>query len=160
MKILDNKGRLFGIINIIDLFVLLLVAAVVAGGIWYFSRKDTTEPVPTEVYQVTIKCAGLDEKVADYLHVGDRLYYSGGFTDVAITGVTVEPAKIDVVRDDGTITVSTHPELKDIYVTVKVTSKPDDPMLWIGQLHATVGKELVLKTQYVEVPGVITGITK
>ncbi|NLM11201.1 MAG: DUF4330 domain-containing protein [Clostridiaceae bacterium] len=160
MKILDDKGRLFGIINIIDLLVLLLVLVVIAGGIWFFSRKDTTETGPTEVYYVTIKCAELDEEVADYLHIGDRLYYANGFTDVVVTEVSVEPAKIDVVRDDGTIIVATHPELKDIYVTVKVNSIPGDPMLWIGQLHATVGKELVLKTQYVEVPGVITGITK
>ena len=158
MKILDDKGRLFGIINIIDLLVLLLVLVVIAGGIWFF--KEGYHQQDPRVYYVTIKCAELDEEVADYLHIGDRLYYANGFTDVVVTEVSVEPAKIDVVRDDGTIIVATHPELKDIYVTVKVNSIPGDPMLWIGQLHATVGKELVLKTQYVEVPGVITGITK
>lgn len=160
MKLLDEKGRLFGLINIIDLFVLLLVVVIAAGGIWFISRKDTTDTGPTETYFVTIKCAGLDEEVADYIHIGDRLYYSGSFTDVAVTEVNIEPAKIDVVRDDGTIAVATHPELKDIYVTVKVNSRPGDPMLWIGQLHANVGKELVLKTQYIEVPGVITKVTK
>jgi len=160
MKILDEKGKLFGIINIIDLFVLLLVLVIVAGGIWFVSRNDNKATGPVEAYLVTIKCAELDEKVAGYLHAGDRLYYGSGFTDIEIISVRTEPAKIDVVHDDGTITVTTHPEKKDIYVTVKVNSKPDDPMLWIGQLHATVGKELVLKTQYVEVPGVITDIVK
>jgi len=160
MKILDEKGKLFGIINIIDLFVLLLAVVIVAGGIWFVSRNDSEVTGPVETYQVTIKCAELDEDVAGYLHKGDRLYYGGGFTDVVITDFSVEPAKVDVVRDDGTITVTTHPEKKDIYVTVKVNSKPGDPMLWIGQLHATVGKELVLKTQYIEVPGVITSVVK
>lgn len=160
MKILDEKGRLFGIINIIDLAVLLLVLVLVAGGIWFLSRDDAVEVGPTEVYYVTIKCASLDEEVAEYIHVGDRLYYGKGFTDEEITEFWVEPAKIEVVRDDGTIIVTEHPELKDIYVTIKVNDSPSDPMLWIGQLHATVGKELVLKTQYIEVPGVIIRITK
>ncbi|AGC69406.1 hypothetical protein Cst_c24460 [Thermoclostridium stercorarium subsp. stercorarium DSM 8532] len=160
MKVLDEKGRLFGIINIIDLFVLVVLVVIVAGGIWLVSRQSETDTGPVESYYVTIKCPELDGSIADYLHVGDRLYYANGFTDVVITDVSVEPAKIDVMLDDGTITVSTHPEKKDIYVTVKVNSKPDDPMLWIGQLHATVGKELVLKTQYVEIPGVITSVVK
>jgi len=161
MKVLDEKGRLFGLINIIDLFVLLVVVALIAGGIWFVSRNSTPDTAgPTETYYVTIKCKELDADFADYIHKGDRLYYAGGFTDVEVTDVNVEPAKIDVVRDDGTIAVTEHPEKKDIYVTVKVNSKPDDPMLWIGQLHANVGKELVLKTQYIEVPGVITRVSK
>lgn len=160
MKVLDEKGRLFGIINIIDLFVLLVIVIIVAGGIWFVSRNDENETGPLEAYEVTIKCPELDAEIADYLHEGDRLYYGNGFTDVVITGVSVEPAKIDIVHDDGTITVTTHPEKKDIYVTVEVDKKPDDPMLWIGQLHANVGKEIVLKTQYVEVPGIITKVEK
>lgn len=160
MKIIDEKGRLFGVINIIDLAVLLLIVVLVAGGIWYVSKKEPVESGPAKDYYVTIKCSGLEEDVADYLHTGDKLYYSGNFIDAEITEVSAEPAKIDVIRDDGTIVVATHPELKDIYVTVKVKAAEDDQMIWIGQLHANVGKELVLKTRYVEIPGVIVKVTE
>jgi len=162
MKVLDEKGRLFGLINIIDLFVLLLVLVIIAGGIWFVSRNDASKEVkyPVETYYVTIKCSELNAGVADYINIGDRLYYSNNFTDIEITDVKVEAAKIDVERDDGTVTVAEHPEKKDIYVTVKVKSKPDDPMLWIGQSHATIGKTIVVKTQYIEVPGVIIKVSK
>jgi len=40
LQILDNNGRLFGIINIIDLTFLLFVLSAVLGGIWIFERGD------------------------------------------------------------------------------------------------------------------------
>ena len=161
MKVLDEKGKLFGLINIIDLLVIFVVLVLIAGGIWYVTKDDPAEVVgPTKAHFIKIKCAGVDEGVADYIDVGANLYYGKGFTEETITAVEVVPAKIDVIEDDGTIVVAEHPELKDIYVTVKIFEKPNDPMLWIGQLHATVGKELVLKTQYIELPGVITEITE
>ena len=38
MKLIDEKGRLFGKINLIDLLVVLLIVAVLAAVIWSRSR--------------------------------------------------------------------------------------------------------------------------
>ena len=42
MKLIDNKGKLFGIINAIDFFVILLVIAIGLGTYYKFGVMDKT----------------------------------------------------------------------------------------------------------------------
>ncbi|NLG89509.1 MAG: DUF4330 domain-containing protein [Clostridiaceae bacterium] len=158
MKVLDERGKLFGLINIIDLAVLLIVLLLIAGGIWYINRDKPSDTANMKDYLVTIKCPGYGDDVLNAMHIGDKLYYSGGFIDAEIVEINSEPAEIDVYTSDGRIVVQQHPKLKDIYVKVRVADSLDDPMIFIGQLHATVGKEMVLKTRYVEIPAIITAV--
>ena len=39
MKLIDEKGRLFGKINLIDLLVMLLIVAVLAAVVWKLGGK-------------------------------------------------------------------------------------------------------------------------
>ncbi len=161
MKIINEKGKLFGIINIIDLALLLIIAALAAGALLYLRREGPVETLPTKDFYVTVKCEDYTQEVADGIKVGDKLYYGNAYTNLEITDVTVEPAKVDVFLPDGTVTVAPHPELKDIIVTVKIHDDPidpKDPMIYFGSLHATVGKQVLLKTTTVEIPGTITKV--
>jgi len=159
MKVLDEKGKLFGLINIIDLGVLLVIVAVIAGGIWYMKRDDTpVQTVDTKDYYITLKVESASKDVLDALEVGDRFYYGNSFLDVTITEINSEPAKVDTYTADGDIVVKRHPELLDIYVKVLVKSPADEPMIYIAQTHATVGKLIALKTDRVEVTSVVTKI--
>lgn len=158
MKVLNEKGKLFGLINIIDLGVLLVVLAIIAGGIWYMKRDTPTQNVETKDYYITLKCKAQGDNVVEALDIGDRFYYGNNYLDVTITDIKVEPARVDVNMPDGEIVVSQHPELKDIYVTVLVKSPADEPMIYIAQTHATVGKAIALKTDRVEITSVVTKI--
>ncbi|MDI9483018.1 MAG: DUF4330 domain-containing protein [Bacillota bacterium] len=158
MKVLDEKGKLFGLINIIDLAVLLIVVLLIAGGIWYINRDKPSDTVNMKDYIITIKCPAYGDDVLNAMNVGDKLYYAGGFIDAEIIEVRSEPAEIDVYTSDGRIVVQEHPKLMDIYVKVRVSDSLDDPMIFLGQLHATVGKDMVLKTRYVEIPAIITAV--
>lgn len=159
MKVLNEKGKLFGLINIIDLGVILVIVAIIAGGIWYMNRGEKpVETTNTKDYYITLKCSALGQNVIDAMEVGDRFFYGSSFLDVTIVDIKYEPAKIDVYTDDGNIVVKEHPTLKDIYVKIKVQSPADDSMIWIAQTHATVGKTIALKTDRVEVPSVVTKI--
>ena len=40
MKLIDEKGRLFGKINLIDLLVVLLIVAVLAAVVWEARRQE------------------------------------------------------------------------------------------------------------------------
>lgn len=158
MKIINEKGKLFGIINIIDLALLLIIAALVVGGVLFMKREGPDTELPTKTYYATLKCTQYSQEYVDAIHVGDRLFYGGSFTNLEITDVRAEPAKMDVFLPDGTIVVAEHPELKDIYVTIKIIDDPvdpNDPMVYMGSTHATVGKSVTLKTTTVEIPAVI-----
>ncbi|NLO41047.1 MAG: DUF4330 domain-containing protein [Ruminiclostridium sp.] len=159
MKIINEKGKLFGIINIIDLALLLVIAALAVGAVLYMKREGSpVAELPTKDYYVTILCRENRQEVVDAIKVGDLLYFGNAFTNLEITDVKAQPAKIDVPMPDGTIVSAQHPELKDIYVTVKIIGDPidpNDPMIYYGITHATVGKNVTLKTTTVEIPAVI-----
>jgi hypothetical protein len=156
MKIIDEKGKLFGLINIIDLVLLLIVAALAVGGLMFLRREGPSEVLTTKDFYVMVLCKEYSQDVADAFKVDDRLFYGGTFTNLVITEVKTEPAKVDVFLPDGTIVAAEHPEMKDIYVTVKIEDDPidpSDPFPYFGALHATVGKNVLIKTTSVEVPG-------
>lgn len=161
MKIINEKGKLFGLINIIDLALLLIIAALAVGGVLYMRREGPVETVDKQDYLVTILCEDFSQDVADAIIPGDRLYFGNSFTNLEIMEVDPQPAKMDVFMPDGTIVVAEHPELKDIYVKIKIIGDPvdpNDPMVYFGTIHATVGKPVTLKTTSVEIQAVITNI--
>ena len=45
MKLIDEKGRLFGKINLIDLLVVLLIVAVLAAVVWKLGGKKAAAAV-------------------------------------------------------------------------------------------------------------------
>ncbi len=163
MKIINEKGKLFGIINIIDLALLLVIAALAVGALLYMNRSGggPVAEIETKDYYVTLFCKENRPEVAEAIKVGDRLYFSNTFTNLEITEVRSEPAKINVPMPDGTLAAADHPILKDIFVTIRVIDDPvdpADPMIYYGATHATVGKNVTLKTTTVaffEVPAAI-----
>ncbi len=159
MKIINEKGKLFGIINIIDLALLLVIAALAVGALLYMKREGSpVAELPTKDYYVTILCRENRQEVVDAIKIGDKLYFGNAFTNLEITDIKTEPTKINVPMPDGTIVSAPHPEMKDIFVTIKIIDDPidpNDPMIYYGQTHATVGKNVTLKTTTVEIPAVI-----
>lgn len=100
MKIVNEKGKLFGLINIIDLAVVLILALIVVGGA---SRLKTKPIVVNENSKAVITFEVSDVRMAtvENIVVGDPIYHydKGGFIG-NITDVKVEPYK-EPVESDG-----------------------------------------------------------
>ena len=103
MKIINEKGKIFGLVNIIDLGAILLVLGLLAGGLWYIQRENLASQKEMKEYTVTIKCASYFENVAKTLKTGDKFYYGKDFINAVISDVSYEDAKIDGYAADGTI---------------------------------------------------------
>ena len=93
MKIVNEKGKLFGLINIIDLAVVLILALIVVGGA---SRLRTKPIIVNEDSNAVITFEVSDVRMAtiENIVVGDPIYHydKGGFIG-NITDVKVEPYK-------------------------------------------------------------------
>ncbi len=91
MRILDRKGRLFGILNIIDLAVLLIVGAIIIFG---FSRMDSgiVTTSETKTGTVTYEIADIRQVTVDQINVGDPVYhYDKGTYIGTISNVEIQP---------------------------------------------------------------------
>jgi len=82
MEIIDEEGRLFGTINIVDALVVLLVFAVALAGIALVTGGESTE---TETRHVTLDLGTQPEFVVDRIAVGDTATLEDEFGNMTIT---------------------------------------------------------------------------
>lgn len=149
MQIIDEKGKLFGLINPIDLLVLVLVIAIAAG--LYLKMRPTEKTQEYAVADVLVEAAFIHPETAKAVKVGDRLVANGSFTDARIIDLRVEPGLIATTKADGTRLLTTDPFNKDLYATIRGRVAPGEPDLRIAGQDVRVGKDdFYLKTQTVQ----------
>ena len=75
MKIIDKEGKLFGLINILDLIIILvLIFAVVFGAKRYFTKPDESEMMRDA--KLTFEVGDVRDLTVQMLHEGDMLYWA------------------------------------------------------------------------------------
>lgn len=154
-KIIDEKGKLFGKVNIIDLVVLaLILVVVVIVGMKLTGRGQTlpTESAGTPVtytVQVSRSTETLFENVkAELAKGGDSaiLMANGDkLTGCYVDSVTAVPHKEAVRKEDGTMVQVEEPGYVDITFTVKATITNRITQA-VGTQEVRVGKSHIVKT--------------
>lgn len=123
MKILDEKGRLFGKLNLIDLLVILAVLY----GLYFVGTKVVARyfvPIQTDKYIVTLRAESVQPEIIDSIKVGDKLIDRSG----SAIGIVIEPkpvlkpSEVYVQTREGTITETYQPKLKDMDITLEVVA--------------------------------------
>jgi len=151
MRIIDEKGRIFGKINLFDLIVLLAVIFL-AAGIGYRvvkNRTDAGNQVPVKTYIATVKCSAMPDTFAKALEKDRRIYYDNdGFTNARIVSIEEVPAVITVQTADGKLVETVDPNLKDVYVEIEIDDKQNDADIKIGRYAVAVGGKMTVKTIY------------
>ena len=153
MKLINEKGKLFGIINIVDLIVLVVIIALV-GAVGYrtFSPKLNAEVESKEdqYCYVTLYGSTVVPEAIDKLVEGEKLVANNEFTDAEIVSVEMTPAAYVGVDDEGKAVYSEHPIWKDITVVVKEKIDPSSVILKVGGQEGRVNYTYILKTQQFE----------
>lgn len=148
MKLVDEKGRLFGKINLIDLLVIVLVLAVVAAVGWKLVGKKAAAAVSDDQHELTFTVLFEDQpaEVAQFAEtqVGRQLVNNAKRIPAEITGVSAS-AIADETRHD-------------LYVTVKATATFSGNVWKVGSQEVRVGYEYILKTSEFELTGIISGM--
>lgn len=148
--LIDDKGRLFGKLNLIDLGVLLIVVILVAG----FLYKDKAAGTASEGRTVILKVVSPAQYpgVGENIKVGDILVASGAPTGDHITAIEVKPANWVAPNSEGKMILSENPFRKDVYITIegKTTQVTPGEITLAGQKVRSGKKDFVVKTQKVE----------
>ena len=149
MKFIDEKGRIFGKINIFDLIVLLAVILVIGAVGYKIVRNNQKGQILVKTYVITVKCSSVPEKFTENLKKDDRIYYdSDGFTNGKIVDIKEFPAVTTVETDDGKLVETENPGYKDVYVDIEVQDKLDEPDIRVGRYAVAVGGKFTVKTIY------------
>ena len=144
MKIIDEKGRLFGKLHLLDLLVIVLVLAVIFAVVWKLGAGKAAENASAQSYGVdfTVVVDDVHEEVGRFAEtqVGKQLTNSGKLLDATLIGCEYEP------QDDGKYT---------LYLSVEGTASMSEMVYKLGPQDVRVGFEYIVKTSSFELTGVV-----
>lgn len=171
MKVFDEKGRLFGKLNIIDLLVIIfIIAAIAVVGVKFLGGGDSAGASTTRLtytVHVTARDADLVERVAEYVDTAtgkrDQLMAGGNMVDAYIVDYWTEPTRyIRVSSND--VTLCSEEEaaaagLVDIFFVIEANVS-NTVTNEVGTQEVRIGRTHIVKTQHMEFDhGVIENCT-
>lgn len=157
MKIINEKGKLFGIINIIDLTVLLVMALLVVGGI---QRMKSRPIVVDETSKALITYEVSDVRIMSVENIveGDDLYHydRGGYVG-KIVEVDYEPYK-EPVELNGQWVDAEVPNKYVVTFTVEADVKDNPDVVLVGGEQTRIGTQYRLKNKRIAFFGTVIGM--
>jgi len=156
---IDEKGRLFGKINIIDfLVVVILLVAAIAVGFKLLRGSSFFQDAPQKyTINYTVKVSDIQPEVfhgiqaypEDVLMAGGKLY-----PEAKVISVTSEPhpANATVSNQSGTLLIPLEQDLLDLTFTIQ--AEIEDPITsLVGTQEVRIGKTHIVKTAHYELMG-------
>jgi hypothetical protein len=158
---IDDKGKLFGLINVLDLMVLVLVLAVGAGIVFRLAHLGAgTRPGAQErPAEVVVLIEGVRQATLDVIKVGDVMKeFDTSAVFGTVTRTEVRPSQQVIPTSDGRNVVAVVPEKFDLvlYLDVRASVTPD--AIVIARKETRVGSSVRLKTQLAAVMTTVMSI--
>lgn len=158
MRLLDEKGRLFGLINIVDLTILILAAALIFG---LYNKFQTMAKPQNQPVIVQVLCRGVHPDIAGQVAPGDKMIANGSFVPLELKSVSAAPARItySVPKGGPELVSGVDPGLRDLTITLQgvATSLTADLTLYGQEIKA--GRSFVIRSQTYQLEGTITAVT-
>ncbi len=158
MKIIDKKGRLFGLINIVDLLIIVLLLALVAVGVKRFGNKAAVGEATTKKGVITAEIKDVRDVTAKNVKVGDPIYdYDKGTLIGKILTAEVEPYK-DKTEYQGKFFNAEVPDKYRVIVTLDADVKETQDFYQVGTEQIRIGAEMRIKNKSITSFMTILGI--
>lgn len=158
MKIIDKKGRLFGLINIVDLLIIILLLALVAVGVKRFGNKAAVGEATTKKSVITAEIKDVRDVTAKNVKVGDPIYdYDKGTLIGKILTAEVEPYK-DKTEYQGKFFNSEVPGKYRVIMTIDADVKETQDFYQVGTEQIRIGAEMRIKNKSITSFMTILGI--
>lgn len=161
-KIIDEKGRLFGKLNLIDLLVVILLIAVIGAVAVKMTGTEVTKDdqlANAEMTDITytILCRMVHNDIADYIvetGVGQQLMSNGALVEsVFIQDIQRETFYETYVTNEGEPKRAASEEYCDLIFTIGGQAPYGENAFHVGSQEVRVGKSHIVKTVDFEVTG-------
>ncbi len=160
MKLIDEKGKLFGKINIIDFMVILFLFCMLPA--FYFGYKilNRGAAVPVEVEKTSIDVyaafKNLTPEAAELISIGDKEIDDGGNVIGEILAVNrIEPNFIEIVLGEGNTIVKEDAQKKQVTVKMNLVGRLDGNDIFYKENKIKIGSTIDFKTDKYEAKGII-----
>lgn len=154
-KIINEKGKLFGFINIIDLIVLLVIVLLAAvgvkfmrsGGFAALSKEDSAGFMgPETTLEIEFFGEEVSDFVVDQLYTGAYLYDETSLEDLGVlTAFEVGESIAYAPNDEGVNVAAPKPDYKSVKITGEVKGERTPLGATVGAAHYAAGHTFVLR---------------
>lgn len=164
MKVIDEKGKLFGKINLIDLLVVLVILAVIVGVFWKLAGDEVTDaiaPTAKTMIEYEVLCTAVQTdaaRSAEETAVGQKLMSNGSLLNAEVTACVVEPYITTNVDAAGNTVAVTDQARSNVRFTITAELASGDKTNSVGSQEVRVGKSHIVKTTEVEISGTVTKV--
>lgn len=146
--ILDSKKRVFGIINLLDLMLLLIVVAFVAGGIFRVNKFEKVAVTNLESMDIILIAEEVSEGLIGQVKAGDALVFSvKGSSFGEVKSMEKIPHKELVTLQDGRQHYMELPGVYDLKLVVTSEVKVDESGVMVSGNSVYIGQENRLKSR-------------
>lgn len=167
MKIIDEKGRLFGKLNIIDLLVILLIAAIAVAAVMKFTGADTAndhyDASLNRNIEYTVICRVVYNPIVAEAkkEVGNQLMAGGELVEGCfIKAVDVEPHYDTYVDNEGKMQKQLSEDYSDVVFTIAGEAPFVNNAYKVGTQEVRVARSHIVKTLTFEMTGTVTTLTE
>lgn len=158
-KIIDSKGRIFGAINVIDFFVILVLISfvpIVVIGYKFIGRKHNI--LDTQWVSVQIKLTGVEPEFINVISKGDADKDPSGKVIGTVTSIAkLMPSKVWVIVDNKMLSTIDHPVQRDVTVEANILCTDKKGILYYKLEPVKIGSKIMFETDKYNIPGIIVG---
>jgi hypothetical protein len=157
-RFLDERGRIFGKVNVVDLLVLLVIVAVVAFAAVRMTG-GSSKPIPVKVtYTVEEVRQATVDVLTDALQSRATVRDDGGTVLGKVVDVVPTPTVEESMTAEGEVKAVNSPVFSDVDIVVQGEGRQSGSTVRIGSVPIRVGKKVTLVGTKFEVQTVIMGV--
>lgn len=156
---MDEKGRLFGRINIVDFTIILSILLVIP--ILYLGYKFSARDLDANVSPVSIQARFSDimPELLSVIKPGDvEMDHSGKVTGRMTYVFEAIPSEVVVLRGDNQLAMKISDTKKSVSVKIDIMCKKKGGLFYYKEQPVKIGEEIVFSTNLYTLKGVIIGV--
>lgn len=160
--LIDQKGKLFGKINIIDLLAILVVVLLIAGVLFKFVLNDNRGVGNDSLIEYTVSIQDVRSFTADAIVVNDAIYDSKTDTYMGkVVKKEVRPFKDFITKTDGTVSLAEKPGKFEVLITMQVPGVVNNySYLASGSRDINSQSTVFLQNRLADVQGKVVDVKK
>ena len=170
--IIDNKGKLFGKINIVDLAVVLVFLVAVLGVVLTKAKLDNSKimsddsnmliqsSAELDTLEIKLKVKEVRDVTRDAIIVGDDVYLMSNNRFLgSVVRVESEPAIREVSGNNGTVYRAEVPQRYDVTIVVETAGKKKEEGYYTANnIQILYGREMGIKTSTMQTIPKVDGV--
>lgn len=160
MKLIDDKGRLFGKISILDIIAILVLLILIFFTILKITNKDISEVSEGSAManvRYTVECEGM-KGLFESVKVGDKAGEQKNYLPSEVIEVIIEPIELSYKDEKGEIIMTKDPVNERAFITYQATLPHQSQSLKLGKQEIRYGQKIFAESDCYRLEGIIVGV--